>query len=160
MIRLAIGNDLAQIQTVYAAARRFMVASGNPKQWSQSYPSDELLWQDITKQQLYVEETDGTIHGVFVLAIGEDPTYAYIEGGEWLSDEPYGTIHRIASDGSASGLFSRCMAFCESKISHLRIDTHRDNAPMRRALEKRGFTYCGIIYLENGDERLAYQRID
>ena len=25
--------------------------------------------------------------------------------------------------------------------------------------KKHGFTYCGIIYLESGDERLAYQRI-
>ena len=159
MIRLAIGNDLAQIQTVYAAARRFMVASGNPNQWSQSYPSDELLWQDIAKQQLYVEETDGTIHGVFVLAMGEDPTYAYIEGGEWLSDEPYGTIHRIASDGSASGFFSRCMAFCESKISHLRIDTHHDNAVMQHLAEKVGFHRCGIIYLANGSPRIAYEKM-
>jgi hypothetical protein len=30
---------------------------------------------------------------------------------------------------------------------------------MQRALLKRGFKYCGIIYLESGDERLAYQRI-
>jgi hypothetical protein len=30
---------------------------------------------------------------------------------------------------------------------------------MRRMLEKNGFVYCGIIYLESGDERVAYEKI-
>ena len=30
---------------------------------------------------------------------------------------------------------------------------------MQHNIEKHGFTYCGIIYLANGDERLAYQKI-
>jgi len=29
---------------------------------------------------------------------------------------------------------------------------------MQHCIEKYGFTYCGIIYLSNGDERLAYQK--
>ena len=42
--------------------------------------------------------------------------------------------------------------------SAIRIDTHRDNKIMQHNLLKYGFTYCGIIYLANGDERLAYQK--
>ena len=30
---------------------------------------------------------------------------------------------------------------------------------MQYNLLKHGFTYCGIIYLQSGDERLAYQKI-
>lgn len=30
---------------------------------------------------------------------------------------------------------------------------------MQHVIEKYGFTYCGIIYLASGDERLAYQLI-
>jgi hypothetical protein len=30
---------------------------------------------------------------------------------------------------------------------------------MRRMLEKHGFVYCGIIYLQNGDERVAYEKL-
>ena len=30
---------------------------------------------------------------------------------------------------------------------------------MQHILQKHGFRYCGIIYLLNGDERLAYQKI-
>ena len=46
------------------------------------------------------------------------------------------------------------LAWSFSQIDNIRIDTHRDNKPMRHLLEKYGFTYCGIIYLLNGDERL------
>ena len=41
----------------------------------------------------------------------------------------------------------------------LRIDTHRGNVVMRKMLEKQGFSHCGTIYLENGDERVAYEKI-
>jgi hypothetical protein len=30
---------------------------------------------------------------------------------------------------------------------------------MRHNILKHGFTYCGIIYLLSGDERLAYQKV-
>ena len=38
------------------------------------------------------------------------------------------------------------------------LDTHRDNIPMQKVLARNDFTYCGIIYLENGDERLAFNK--
>lgn len=30
---------------------------------------------------------------------------------------------------------------------------------MRRLIEKAGFSYCGVIVLADGSERLAYQKI-
>lgn len=39
------------------------------------------------------------------------------------------------------------------------IDTHRDNKIMQHNITKHSFTYCGIIYLLSGDERLAYQYV-
>jgi len=49
---------------------------------------------------------------------------------------------------------------CQRRYNNIRIDTHRDNAIMQHNIEKHGFTYCGIIYLANGDERLAYQKFN
>jgi RimJ/RimL family protein N-acetyltransferase len=51
------------------------------------------------------------------------------------------------------------LEFCFSKTDNIRIDTHDDNKTMQHILLKNGFTYCGIIYLKNGDERLAYQKV-
>ena len=138
-----------------------MAQTGNPTQWGKTEPKVSQLKMDIAEKKLYVIESDG-VHGVFFFTVGEDPTYAVIENGCWLSDEPYGTIHRIAGDGSG-GIFAACLEFCSRMISHLRIDTHRGNLPMRRALEKAGFTFCGRITLiggsEDGDPRLAFEKI-
>ena len=130
---------------------------GNPDQWGDDWPPDELAAEDIEQGLSYVVEDGGRVHGVFALILGEDPTYAYIEDGSWLDDEPYGTIHRIASDGQSHGVLAACIDFCLGVIGNLRIDTHADNALMHHAVKKVGFVRCGIIYLENGDPRTAYQ---
>ena len=57
------------------------------------------------------------------------------------------------------GIFSSIMEFCFSHDTNIRIDTHRDNKIMQHNILKHGFTYCGIIYLLSGDERLAYQKV-
>ena len=35
---------------------------------------------------------------------------------------------------------------------------HQWSGIMQHVIQDYGFTYCGIIYLANGDERLAYQK--
>jgi len=156
MIRNATYGDLDRILEIYAQARAFMRAHNNPEQWKGGHPHREVLEADIEKGQLYVVEEEG-LRGVFAFIPGEDPTYGYIEG-QWASDSPYAAIHRVASDGKCKGVFGKIVAFCAQRCSHLRIDTHKDNYPMQGAILKQGFTYRGIIYLENGDPRIAYER--
>lgn len=155
-IRKAGREDIPVVEGIYANARRFMAENGNPNQWGKTDPPGEVLEEDIRQGNLYVVQHQGNIHGVFYFALGEDPTYRVIEGGAWAQDAPYGTIHRIASDGSG-GILAAAVAFGREKISHLRMDTHRDNHIMQRALEKQGFRYRGIIHVANGSERLAYE---
>lgn len=157
MIRHATFNDLPEIARIYAAAKRFMAASGNPNQWNTVYPDELTLTEDIEASRLYVCEIEGALRGVFAFILGEDPTYAYIENGAWPNALPYGTIHRIASDGQTKGIFAQCFHFALSQIDQIRIDTHQDNKPMQHVLAKHGFRRCGIIYIETGDPRIAYQ---
>ena len=157
MIRLARVEDLNAILAVYEAARRYMRENGNPTQWGESYPERSMLEEDIRRRQLYVDEQEGAIHGAFAFILGEDPTYAYIEDGAWLNDAPYGTIHRVAGDGAVKGTFDRCLAFCKGRSQELRIDTHRDNLTMQHLIERSGFARCGIVYMEDGSPRIAYQ---
>lgn len=152
-------EELPRILEIYDIAKAYMRESGNPNQWNGAYPDPELLKEDIRKQRLYVIKKDGRIHGVFMLLLEEEPTYGYIEDGSWREGEtPYGTIHRLAGDGEVKGLFPRCVAFCQSKVKYLRADTHFDNHTMQHLLEKNGFERRGIIYLKNGDPRIAYQK--
>ena len=154
-IRLAEIRDLPELNRIYDSARQHMRRNGNPTQWADDYPSAALLENDIGNQQLYVIEENG-VHGVFVLANGPDPTYLRIDG-DWLSDSPYMVIHRIASDGVCSGVLASAIQLAKERTGSLRIDTHENNRTMRQLLSRFGFTYCGIICLENGEERLAFQ---
>ena len=155
-IRRAETADLKRILEIYDWARKFMAENGNPTQWGISHPAQHVLEDDIHKGRLYVVTQENGICGVFMFALGEDPTYAYIEGS-WRSDSPYGVIHRIA--GSGGGILASALGFCSERIGYLRIDTHADNKPMQRAIEKAGFSKCGIIYVEDGTPRIAYDRI-
>ena len=157
MIRPAAIQDLPAIEKVYAAARAYMVQSGNPHQWGDSHPARVILESDIEKGDLYVCEVDGEIRGAFALLFGTDPTYSYIEDGAWPNEKPYATIHRIASDGQIKGIFTKCFEYALTRADEIRIDTHHDNKTMQHVVSKHGFRRCGIIYLANGDPRIAYQ---
>ena len=97
MIRHAAESDLPRILEIYDIARQFMRQSGNMTQWINGYPSEPLLRQDITNGDLYVMEDEGGVYCVFALVMGDDPTYAEIEGAWQDTATPYGTIHRIGS---------------------------------------------------------------
>ena len=159
-IRKAVISDLNSILKVYKTAREYMRQTGNPDQWGTDKPRQELLEADIQKGELYVgTDDDGKIHFVFAFILGEDPTYSYIENGQWLSDAPYGTIHRIASDATVSGVVKTAVDYCKKTILNIRIDTHEKNKTMQHVLAKLGFAKCGIIYIEDGTPRIAYQLI-
>jgi len=156
LIRSATLEDLPAVMGIYEIARDFMRKNGNPTQWPSGYPGEEMIRSDIAGGNLYVLTEGGEIVGVFAFILGEDPTYRVIKDGQWRSDKPYGTIHRLASSGRVKGVARRCFDFCREKCPHLRIDTHRDNKPMQAAILSYGFKPCGIIYTHDGTERLAY----
>ena len=157
MIRLAKTEDLDKLMKIYEAARDYMRKSGNPTQWRTEYPPRNILESDILLQQLYVVEIEGEICGAFVLIFGDDPTYNYIEDGDWPNNKPYGTIHRLASGGTSKGVFKQCIDFCKTQSNNLRIDTHTNNKTMRHLIEKHGFQRCGLIFISDGTSRIAYQ---
>ncbi|MFT4104360.1 MAG: N-acetyltransferase [Lacrimispora sp.] len=156
MIRHASPQDLPSILRVYEIARKFMADNGNPTQWGNTFPPEEMLKDDIKKQRLYVYTNQDVIHGVFAFISGDDPTYEYIENGSWRSAAPYGTIHRIASDGTERGVFTKCIDYCKEQSPHLRIDTHENNEVMKHLIQKNGFLKCGTIYVEDGSSRIAF----
>jgi L-amino acid N-acyltransferase YncA/predicted GNAT family N-acyltransferase len=158
VIRLAKEKDLDNIQEIYVYARKFMAEHGNPTQWGQTRPTEETLRKDIEKEQLYVIEERDRLQGVFALIIGEDPTYQNIEQGSWKDTTLYGTIHRIASASEAHGIMEQVLAFAWEKIQHLRIDTHENNKVMQHLILKNGFEKCGIIYVDDGSPRVAFEK--
>ena len=156
MIRKATISDLDTIYKIYDFARSQMAKNGNPKQQCNGYPFKSLLQEDVATERMYVLEDNGTVHGVFVLIVGEDPTYRVIHDGAWHSDKTYATIHRIASDGMVKHCLKTVVDFAKTKVDYVRLDTNEDNKIMQHLAQKCGFKYCGIIYVADGTPRLAY----
>ena len=74
-IRKARLDDLGRIMDIYHYAQDFMIASGNPNQWSHVYPKQELIEQDIADEISYVLCDGDIVLAVFALLSGDDPTY-------------------------------------------------------------------------------------
>lgn len=157
-IRLATPDDLDQVMECYEAGRAFMRASGNYQQWTGAYPTRAQAETDLAAGHLVVACEGGSVMGCMSFIPGPDPTYAVIEGGRWLDDGPYHVVHRIASRVSGVGAGGALMRWACDHARCVRVDTHEVNAPMRGMLEHLGFSYCGVIHLEDGAPRVAYQR--
>ena len=152
-IRKSIPEDIDLILRMYDHSRSVMRADGNMTQWV-GYPTRDDVLEDIRRGVSYIIEDRGT----FALVPGFESTYAYIDHGRWIDERtPYATLHRMAAMPGAHGIADIAFRFAKEQYSHLRVDTHHANHPMRHILEKEGFVCCGIIYMPDGAPRDAYE---
>ena len=61
LVRNAVLEDIEQIMEVYRASKEYMVASGNPNQWVNGYPTREMINKDINRGQFFVCEENGHV---------------------------------------------------------------------------------------------------
>lgn len=99
-------------------------------------------------------------------AFEDEPDYHDIRNGQWLTDTPYGIVHRIVIDEKIKGRGTahKLLSYAEDQlramhVSSIRMDTHLDNVSMQCFLHKNGFNYCGEITLSNGAPRIAFEKI-
>jgi len=163
--RKALSDDADSIMEIYRQAQACLKARG-VNQWQNGYPNPQIVERDIASEHALVCTLDGLIGGVFVLSFDHEANYDRIYSGKWISSAEYGVIHRIAvtdtvrGQGVGSAILSKAQQLCiASGIHSIRVDTHRDNKPMQSLLQKNQFTLCGVIYLEDQSERLAYEKL-
>lgn len=167
IIRKSSASDLDKLMSIFDEARATIAALGID-QWQNGYPSREVITEDIKAARSYSVETDSDICGTFVLVDDGEVTYDKIYDGHWLTgdeSDDYVAIHRVAisvknrGSGISTAIIDYAARFArELGRASLRIDTHEGNVVMRRMLEKHGFKYCGVIYLQSGDARVAYEK--
>ncbi len=158
-IAIAKPEHLNSIMQVINDARKIMRANGNLTQWINGYPSAEVIQNDINQNIGYICLNNTEIVGYFSFLKGDDPepTYNIIDNGKWLNNEPYGVIHRLASNGTTKGVAQACFDYCFTQINNIRVDTNNNNLPMQNFFKKYGFKYCGVIYVSDGSPRDAFQ---
>lgn len=162
ILRKTQENEITRVMEIINQAKTYFQNNGI-NQWQDGYPNEESIQQDIINNEAFVLEDDHQIIGTCMITTKGEPTYRIIDG-KWLTDGDYLCVHRIALDNQYKGtglagimlnqaieMFPQCHS--------LRMDTHEDNLSMQRFLIKYGFQFCGIITLENGDLRRAYEKI-
>ena len=156
--------DIGRIMEIVADAQSWF-RRNNIDQWQDGYPTEKIILSDIEGGVNYLIECNGVIVAMVVIIFGEEPTYKVIKGKGWLNDSPYAVVHRIAvaDDHRKKGIAREIMHFVEELciergVSDIRIDTHEDNIAMRSMLTKLGYKYCGVVTMESGAPRVAYQK--
>jgi len=161
----ASAEDAQRIMKIIGQAQEYLREQG-VNQWQNNYPNSGTVMNDIQNEDCFVLRDNGRVVATVTVVFGGEKTYANIYDGNWSSSREYATIHRIAVDagykgrGLASVIIGNIEAMCHSRgIESIRVDTHRHNASMKKMLIKNKFTYCGIIYLADNSERIAFEKI-
>ena len=160
-------ENVPEIMEIITQAQQYF-KNNHIDQWQDGYPDESVIKQDIEENASYAVVNEDAVIATAALLLKDEPTYDFIYNGRWLTknNARYGTVHRIAvaeaykGQRIASKLIAYLTAVCRKQdCSSIRIDTHEDNHVMQRMLKKEDFSYCGIIYLEDGSKRLAYEKL-
>lgn len=158
-------SDLDQIVEIIELSKKYLKET-KVDQWQDGYPAKEDLRRDIESGNSYVLTNKDEIFATTVISLDGESTYNSIFNGEWITNEEYIVMHRVAVHDKykGKGIFKELIKEAESLalnkgISSIKIDTHRDNISMQRAVVKNDFKRCGIIYLEDGSERIAFEKV-
>jgi GNAT superfamily N-acetyltransferase len=162
-LRLANNSDVEIIWVILQDAIAQRKKDGSD-QWQNGYPNKQTVVNDIANGYGYVLEENNIIMAYAAIIFGIEPTYQEIKGN-WLSDDPYVVVHRVATSemhkgkGIATKLFLLLEGLALSKNTFsIKVDTNFDNRQMLTILDKLNYTYCGEIFF-SGASRRAYQKI-
>jgi RimJ/RimL family protein N-acetyltransferase len=163
--RKAVETDINYIMNIIRQAQDYLKEHGI-NQWQNNYPNVETISNDIANKNSYVLLKDDNIVATVVVSFDGEKTYDSIYEGQWISNNEFAVIHRIAVDNNFKGLgistkiIKNIEQICLNKGVHsIKVDTHEENLSMQNLLKKNKFQYCGIIYLEDGSKRIAFEKI-
>lgn len=165
IFRKTTKEDIKQVMKIINEAKDYF-REMNIDQWQDGYPNEEVILNDIKNENSYVLEINKEIVATAMFALEKDETYDKIYDGKWLTEQDYAVIHRIAVSTEAKGsriaseIIKNAVVVClKHGIKSIKIDTHKDNISMQKFLKNNGFEYCGIIYLEDNSERVAFEKV-
>ncbi len=163
--RKANSNDLDRIMGIIKQAQDYLKVK-EIDQWQNNYPNINVIKNDIDIGDGYVLIIDNEIVATVAVSFRGEKTYERIYDGKWITEKEYGVIHRIAVDNKYKGkklsgtIITEIEKLClEKNIKSIKVDTHDENESMKKMLANNGFIYCGVIYLENGSKRIAFEKI-
>ena len=166
-IRSATKKDIPSIMDIIKDAQLHL-ANQNIDQWQDGYPTADIIANDIANNESFVVVNEDDIpFATTMFTTSPESTYVKLEGN-WIIpvSQVYGVIHRLAISAKhrKKGIAKRVFKEFENRlisqnVNSMKVDTHRGNKGMQHMLTSIGYQYCGVIYLESGDERLAFEKV-
>lgn len=99
--RGAVFSDINKIMIIIKQAQEYLKQEGID-QWQNNYPNPEIIKNDIENKIGYVLVYNENIIGSVAVSFDGEKTYDYIEGN-WLSNNDYAVVHRIAISSEYKG---------------------------------------------------------
>ncbi|MGM9652337.1 MAG: GNAT family N-acetyltransferase [Eubacteriales bacterium] len=164
--RCARPQDAEALTRLYAEGSALLRARG-VNQWQHGEPGAQNAAADIASGVCRIAMEGSAAAAAFSLIPGPDASYGEIDGAWCAPQAEYAVLHRVAAAHPHTGAGGEILraAIAEARgrgFDSLRADTHPDNLPMQRLLERHGFVRCGSIRLAGGADagalRIAYER--
>jgi len=152
-IRKSSKKDLEQLYAITKSCAKELIKKGI-FQWSELYPSKEVLQNDIDLGQIWKLVVQKKCIGIIVLTEIEDKEYHPVK---WLTINSKNLyIHRLAILPSfqGKGYAKKLMDFAEdyaleNNYNSIRLDTFSKNKRNQNFYEKRNYKRLENIYFEN-----------
>ncbi len=169
ILRRAEISDIDSVCRIIGEAQAQMARLGID-QWQNGYPDRSAIETDILQNVGVIlrEEKGSEVVAYCAVIFGEEPTYARIEDGNWLtnSKSQYVVVHRLAvadrfkKQGIATDFMRQIEHLAHERgCDSFRIDTHHDNHYMQALCARLGFVRCGTIHVSDGTPRIAYEKL-
>lgn len=121
-------------------------------QWDDTYPSKEIIRQDIKNRHLYVAVIDDKVVGSVTINAVFPPEYATVN---WKTSPNTYTFHRMMvsvkhrGEGIANELFNYIRQRGEwMGLRSIRVDTNEHNPAMISLFEKHNYSQVGTVQLK------------
>lgn len=158
-LRKSTSDDLDSIMEIINEAKALLKKEGSP-QWQDGHPRREQIKADIQSGSSWVLMVGNEIAGTAALTTKPEADYETITDGNWVGDEHYATIHRIAIASRFRGMQLGKMIFSNLLTAGLlagfkdfRIDTHAVNIRMQKLAQNFGFEKRGIVQVVDKIDR-------
>lgn len=147
-------EDLPEVLSMFQNAIQYMNKNNIP-QWDEHYPNEEVLKEDIEKNELYIVKMGDIIASVFVINSEYDDDYEY---GNWTyKGESYVILHRLCVNVKVQnqGIGTKTLSIIEkmikdNNIKSIRLDAFSKNPYALRMYENNNYKRVGEVNFRKG----------
>ncbi len=162
-LRLATIEEFENIRSFYHYITDWLDTVPYGPGWKKDiYPSPEELTEALTKNELWVCESNGEYVGAMVVNSASNEGYVQVKWNVDAKDNEITLIHALGvkpewqGRGIASEMVNHAINLAKSKKHKaLRLDVLQGNLPAERLYPKHGFVYVDTVEMFYEDTGLA-----